>query len=165
MKKNQQWTALQRAVFFSGIVSAAKLLGEHPEAYRRRIMKEELGIDHLSGATKTTGFDRLMQRVWVDRGDYARALDYSGGDVKRLRYLAMSAAMTIVGSDETAACRYVAGIFSQMKLVQMAADTLAMKLQRADGWDDFTEMQIKKVISALHIQMTRAARKASCSVV
>ena len=154
-----QLTTLQRATLFAHVKNAAVECGEKPEVYRKRIMREELGVDHLSEVSRTDGFDRLMCRMLKDCGDYSHALDYVGGDVKRLRYLALSAAARICGGApfdvELMLCRYVAGVMINMKYSSLDRDALAIRLQRDDGWDDFTPMQLKKVVAALNLQVRR----------
>ena len=152
-------TKLQRATLFAHVKNAAIDCGEKPEDYRKRIMREELGVDHLSDVSRTDGFDRLMCRMLKDCGDYSHALDYVGGDVKRLRYLALSAAARICDGApldvELMLCRYVAGVIINMKYSSLDRDALAIRLQRDDGWDDFTPMQLKKVVAALNLQVRR----------
>ena len=152
-------TALQRATLFAHVKNAAAELCVDPEKYRKMIMREELGVDHLSEVSRTDGFERLMCRLLKDEGDYSHALDYTGGDVKRLRYLALAAANSICDGApedvERQLCRYVAGVMINMKFSSSDRDTLAMRLQRDDGWDDFTPMQLKKVVAALNLQVRR----------
>ena len=149
-------TALQRATLFAHVKNAAVECGEKPEAYRKRIMREELGVDHLSEVSRTEGFDRLMCRMLKDCGDYSHALDYTGGDVRRLRYLALSAARQCCDVEgEPELCRYVAGVMVNMKFSRLDVGALAIRLQRDDGWDDFTPLQLKKVVAALNLQVRR----------
>ena len=154
-----QLTALQRATLFAHVHKSASEQGVDPEKYRKMIMREELGVDHLSEVSRTDGFDRLMCRMLKDCGDYSHALDYTGGDVKRLRYLALSAAAKICDGApfdvEQMLCRYIAGVMFNMRFVSSDRDSLAMRLQRDDGWDDFTPMQLKKVVAALNLQVRR----------
>ena len=154
-----QLTTLQRATLFAHVKNAAAELCVDPEKYRKMIMREELGVDHLSEVSRTDGFERLMCRLLKDEGDYSHALDYIGGDVKRLRYLALSAAAKICDGApfdvEQMLCRYVAGVIVNMKYSSLSREALAMRLQRDDGWDDFTPMQLKKVVAALNLQIRR----------
>ena len=154
-----QLTALQRATLFAHVHKAASDLRADPEKYRKMIMREELGVDHLSEVSRTDGFDRLMCRMLKDCGDYSHALDYVGGDVKRLRHLALSAAAKICDGApfdvEQMLCRYVAGVIVNMKYSSLSREALAMRLQRDDGWADFTPMQLKKVVAALNLQVRR----------
>ena len=157
-----QLTTLQRATLFAHVHKAASELCVDPEKYRKMIMREELGVDHLSEVSRTDGFDRLMCRMLKDCGEYSHALDYVGGDIRRLRYLALSAARKccdgapLADADEQAmVCKYVAGLMVNMKLSRLSQGALAIQLQRADGWDDFSPMQLKKVVAALNLQVRR----------
>ena len=97
MKKNKQpLTQLQRQFLFVGCSATARELGVDASEYRHQIMKEELGIEHLSDCGRTEDFDNLMRRVFADRGEYSRAMDFVGGNVRRLQYLAVEAAKEIV---------------------------------------------------------------------
>lgn len=157
-------TPLQRKVVFVGCNETARYLGESPLEYRRKIMLEELKIISLTECNRTDDFDKLMRRIWVDRGDYARALDYTGGDVKRLRYLAIEAAKKIlVQADgegtcpdyDRAALRYVAAVMVQMHMSTQTVDSLVFQLARPDGFDDFSPIALKKVVSALQVHLRR----------
>lgn len=159
----QQLTKIQRATIFLHVKGAAIECGEDPETYRKRIMREELGVNHLSEVSRTTGFDRLMRRIFEDRGEYSRALDYVAGDEKRLRHLAIRAAKEIVAErgsgtpDEMTriAFKYVAGVMVQMRMSYQTVGSLAIKLQRPDGWDDFTTCQLRSVVAALQAHIRR----------
>ena len=91
-------TPLQRRLFFMVIRPAAQEVGADLEEYRKRILKEELGVEHMSDVGNTGDFDKLMSRIYQDCGDYARALEYSTGSVSRLAHLAVKAAERIVAA-------------------------------------------------------------------
>lgn len=149
-------TATQRGIFFSWVKTAAAECGEDSDTYRKRIMREELGVDHLSEVSRTSGFDKLMCRVLKDSGEFALALPYVAGNENRLRYLVVEAAKKIVGTtDLVAASRYIAGVAVNMRFSRQTVDALAMQLQRDDGWDDFTELQLKKLVAALNTHIRR----------
>ena len=59
-------TPLQRKALFMGIRPAAIEVGEDPEVYRKCILKEELGVEHLDEVSRNGGFDKLMSRIWAD---------------------------------------------------------------------------------------------------
>ena len=154
-----QLTTLQRATLFAHVHKAASELRADPEKYRKMIMREELGVDHLSEVSRTDGFEKLMCRMLKDCGEYSHAIDYTGGDIRRLRYLALSAARQCCDAapldDEAMCCKYVAGLMVQMKISSLSSGALAIRLQRDDGWDDFSTMQLKKVVAALNLQVRR----------
>ena len=119
-------TPLQRRLFFMAIRPAAKDFGEEPEAYRRRILREELGVEHMSEVSRGDGFDKLMSRIWADRGDYERALFYSKGTEVRLVHLIVDAAKKIVVASpdyDGTAYKYVVGVMAQSKMFETLPGT------------------------------------------
>lgn len=157
----------QMKCLFSAVRRAAENLGRDGEEYRREVLREELGVEHLRDVTKTSGFDKLMQRILSDAGEYEEALSYTGGDVKRLRFLAIRAATRIcinqgaVAPGEIQVSKYIAGVIVQMRFSTMDRDSLAFKLMRPDGYDDFTEYELKKVVAALQKHVRRSAKNAA----
>lgn len=159
-------TKLQYACLFKGCQETAAYLAQDPEEYRKSILFSELGLTSFKEVDRVHGFEQLMRRIFTDRGEYSRALEYVGGDTNRLRHLATEAAKEIVRQSHpvqnqttdylnNVACRYVAGVMVQMRMSFQTVDSLAMKLQRDDGWDDFTDLQLKKVVSALQAYIRR----------
>lgn len=147
----------QRRTLFAEIHRAANELGEDPEGYRKRILKEELGVDSFARVSRTDGFNRLMARVKGDQGDYVGAIHYSTGNVRAFRYLIERSARELIGAEATARAvgTYVAGILRQMRFSGLERDVLAMRLQRDDGYEDFTEDQLRKVLMALNVHLGR----------
>ena len=147
----------QRRTLFAEIYRAANELGENPEGYRKRILKEELGVDSFARVSRTEGFNRLMARVKADQDDYMGAIRYSMGNVRAFRYLIERSARELLGAEATARAvgTYVAGILRQMRFSGLERDVLAMRLQRDDGYEDFTEDQLRKVLMALNVHLGR----------
>lgn len=152
-------TPLQRRLFFMAIRPAAQEVGADLEEYRKRILKEELGVEHMSDVGKTGDFDKLMSRIYQDRGDYARALEYSTGSVSRLAHLAVKAAERIVGAKP---CRggtaydYIAGVMQQSRMVEMRqVHVMATRLADGSGWHDFTESQLRRLVMMLNTHVRR----------
>lgn len=150
----------QIKLLFSAIREAAENVGEKPEEYRKRVMKEELGVEHLAEVTKTVGFDKLMQRVLADSGRFEAAMNYVGADINRLRFVLLRAATRVLmnmgrEANESEVYKYVAGIMTQMRISYQDRDSLWFKLQRKDGFDDFSPYQLKKVIAALQTHIRR----------
>ena len=81
-------TPAQRSAFFRALNAAAVELGiaspAGREEYRRRVMREETGREHLAQLNRTTDFDKCMRRFSEDAVDYAAAARYAVGDVYRL---------------------------------------------------------------------------------
>ena len=63
-------TPAQRAAFFRALQAASIELGydtpEARETYRKEVMREEAGVEHLADLSRTTGFDRVMRRFAAD---------------------------------------------------------------------------------------------------
>ena len=105
----------QRRTLFATIRAAAREQGEQPEAYRKRVMAEELGVEHLSQVTATTGYDTLMARICRDAGDDANAIKYALATTTRLRHLITDAAEALAPGN---ALGYVAGVMIQSHTVR-----------------------------------------------
>ena len=134
-------------------------VGEDSEAYRRRILLEELGVEHMSQVSSTDDYEKLMTRMALDRGDYEDALRYSAGSLRRLHYLIGAAAKHLVVEERFrgSGWRYLAGILVQAGMVQAADENLINRLANPEGWMDFTELQMKKVLMMLQKQLRRLA--------
>lgn len=150
----------QMKCLFSAVRRAAENLGRESEEYRREVLREELGVEHLRDVTKTSGFDKLMQRVLADSGRFEAAMDYVGADINRLRFVLLRAATRVLlnmgrEANESEVYKYVAGIMTQMRISYQDRDSLWFKLQRKDGFDDFSPYQLKKVIAALQTHIRR----------
>lgn len=158
----------QRNIFFASLYRTTTYLGKHTkeevEEYRKKIMREELGVDSLTVANGTKDLDKLLKRLAVDRCDYEAAIKLSQGDVKRLRYCIFNAAEKINklrGSEPYAgeACDYVAGVLRQAGFSTMTGHAFASKLKCDDGWLDFTEKQMKTVLQILQKHLRRLENK------
>ena len=144
---------LQRRTLFATIRQAAGELGEQPEAYRKRVMAEELGAEHLSQVSATTGFDALMARVCRDAGDDASAIKYALGAATRLRHLIMEAADLLAPGN---ALDYVAGVMIQSHTVTgLAQAVLAAHLSHESFWCQLSAQQLRRVLAMLKTHIRR----------
>ena len=135
--------------------AAAREQGEQPEAYRKRIMAEELGVEHLYQVSATTGFDVLMARACRDAGDDAAAIKYALGAITRLRHLIMEAADLLAPGN---ALGYVAGVMIQSRTVRgYDQPTLAARLASDTGWLDLTNPQLRRLLAMLKTHLRRHA--------
>lgn len=155
-------TPLQRRILFRELGATAFALGEDKEQYRKRVMRETVGVDHLSEVTRTDGFDSMMRRILQDRGDYQRASEYILGGLARLRYLIREAAEKIVAakSYQGSAYDYIAGVMIQNGMLPSytARSSAAEKLMHEAGWVDFTDRQVKLVLIILQKEVARLKR-------
>ena len=146
----------QRRALFASVRGAARETGEDPEADRRRIMREELGVEHLCQVSPASGFDRLMARACSDAGDYARAGDYAVASSRRLRRLVEEAAREIAPAHPFL---YVAGVMVQSGIARTRdADALAASLEGGTGWLDYPDGDMRRVLAMLKTHLRRRRR-------
>ena len=145
----------QRRTLFATIRAAAREQGEQPESYRKRVMAEELGVEHLSQVSATTGFDTLMARICRDSGDFQRAVSYATQATRRLQHLIEDVARAIAPDDP---CGYVAGVMLQSRLAPIGDDaTLADRLRRGSVWLDVPEPHLRRILAMLKTHLRRHA--------
>ena len=154
LPKTKQLTAVQRAALFKVLAGTAYALGERQEPYRKRIMLEELGVEHLNEVSRTEGYDKLMCRLYMDRGDYSRASDYLGGSLKRWRHLIVSAARKVTRKGTP--YDYIQGVMIQSKMLPEGTPRSACeKLVDERGWLDLTEEQLRSLLAIINTRATR----------
>lgn len=118
-------TPAQRAAFFRALQVASIELGydtpESRETYRKEVMREEAGVDHLADLDRTTGFDRVMRRFAADAGDFETASRFAVADVQRKAALVRVCCAQVLqlkgcasGTDDAA--DYLGGIVAQARI-------------------------------------------------
>lgn len=151
----------QRRALFASIREAAREQGEQPEAYRKRVMAEELGVESLSQVGRGGDFDKLMSRICQDCGDFARALSYSKGSFSRLKHLIVRAAERIVAGKPDwrgSAYDYIAGVMRQSGMIPATTPRIwCERLVSDSGWLDFTEPQMRRLLMMLSTHLRRHA--------
>lgn len=80
-------TPAQRSAFFRALQAASIELGhdtpEEREAYRKQVMRDEVGKEHLAELSRTADFDAVMRRFAADAGDYEAASRFAVADDAR----------------------------------------------------------------------------------
>ncbi len=123
--KDTKITQAQRAAFFRALQAAATELGiagtEAREAYRRRVMREETGKEHLAQLSRTGDFDAVMRRFAADAGDYEAASRFAVADGARkaaLVRICCAQIMQLKGcvAGTTEAADYLGGIVEQARI-------------------------------------------------
>lgn len=118
-------TARQRAAYWEAHKAACIELElstrEERESYRKIVMKEECGKEHVSQLDRTRDFDRVMLRFAKDAGDYEAAGRFAVADEARqvlLLRICCAQLMQLKGAAEgtTAAADYLAGIIEQARI-------------------------------------------------
>lgn len=120
-KEVETLTKPQLAAYWRSASAAAREVGEPVETYRKRVMREECGVDSVKALNRTGDFDKVMARFAVDAGDYAAAGHFATSDVRRLAVMVRiccAQVMQLKGEPEgsTATADYLAGIVRQAHL-------------------------------------------------
>lgn len=117
-------TKPQAAAFwrlFSAACRRNAVLPAQRDAYRHRLLRETLGVSHMSQIDRTEGFDRIMARLALEAGDDAAAAHYAVGSDRRRAALVADCATQVLqlamadapGADPLP---YIAGILAQANL-------------------------------------------------
>lgn len=158
-------TEIQRKTLFSEIHKTANDLGVDPEAYRKKIMLECCGVEHLADVSRTDGFDRLMVRALQDRGEYGLACRFMVGSAHRLRHLCVEAAETVCALTRYrgSAYEYIAGVMIQAGYLPKKASraVFADRLVSDSGWGDLTEGEMRRLLTMLRCHLRRIRSRSS----
>ena len=123
--RNIGLTPAQRSAFFRALNAACVELGhdtpEARESYRKQVMRDEAGVEHLAELSRTTGFDRCMARFAVDSCDYEAASRFAVAAVARqaaLVRICCAQVLQLKGcvAGTTEAADYLAGIVEQARV-------------------------------------------------
>jgi len=123
--KDTKITQAQRAAFFHALQAAANELGhdtpEAREAYRKAVMREETGKEHLAELSRTGDFDAVMRRFAADAGDYEAASRFAVADDARKAALVRICCAQVLQlkcceAGSTEAADYLAGIVEQARI-------------------------------------------------
>lgn len=154
---------LQRKTLFRYVHSAAAELGEDPEAYRKRVMKDVLDAEHLADVNPRGDYERLMSRICSDAGDFNRALSFSVAAVGRYRYAILATAREILAFSPNSSTRpidYVAGLMFQSRMIKDRPTPLYIaRLESDSGWLDFSTRDLKNLLAMLHSHLSRLKRR------
>ena len=124
-KKSSGLTPAQRAVFFRALQAASIELGldtsEAREEYRKSVMREETGKEHLAQLSRTQDFDACMRRFASDAGDFETASRFAiADDARKAAILRICCAQVLqlqgCVAGTTEAADYLAGIVEQARV-------------------------------------------------
>ena len=161
----------QQGLFWRMLNQATDNLHLDPNAcvkYRKDVLREEGGVEHLGELDRTTGYDKVIARMAVDAGDYETACRFATGDVKRFRHMCLERARAIIscadpddihniGSPE----KYIAGIMFQGRLVYRPFDTVATfgkKLESDGAWEDIPCETLRLVLQILSSNLLKVRK-------
>lgn len=119
--KDTALTRPQLSAYWRAATVAAREVGEPLETYRKRVMREECGVESVKALSRTGDFDKVMLRFAVDAGDYESAAKYAVGDSLRkavLIRICCAQVMQLLGvtPGSSQALEYLAGIIRQANL-------------------------------------------------
>ena len=124
-KKSSGLTPAQRSAFFRALQAASIELGhatpEEREDYRKTVMREETGKEHLAQLSRTKDFDACMRRFASDAGDYETASRFAiADDARKAAILRICCAQVLqlkgCVAGTTEAADYLAGIVEQARV-------------------------------------------------
>ena len=124
-KKSSGLTSAQHSAFFRALQAASIELGhstpEEREAYRKQVMREETGKEHLAQLSRTKDFDACMRRFAADAGDFETASRFAiADDARKAAILRICCAQVLqlkgCVAGTTAAADYLAGIVEQARV-------------------------------------------------
>lgn len=140
-------TKRQAALFWRFLAAAAECQAvPDREAYRKRVLREELGVEHLRDVGRTGDFDKLMLRLAQDAEDWHGLAYYSVAGERRLADLVADCATQVLELSPGLGVHpmaYVSGILNQSGMspirvaggdywLDLAPDDLARLLQILD---------------------------------
>ena len=140
-------TKKQAALFWRSLAAAAERQAvPDREAYRKRILREECGVEHMRDIGRTEGFDRLMLRLAQDAEDWHGLAYYSVAGERRLAELVADCATQVLdlsARDTVLPLAYLGGVLKQSAMspirtvgedywLDLAPDDLARLLQILD---------------------------------
>ena len=157
--KDTSLTRPQLAAYWRAASAAAREVGEPLEAYRKRVMCEECGVESLKELNRTSDFDRVMLRFATDAEDYEAAMRYTGGDDSRLSALVRDCVIQVLLLADSPADpgAYVRAILRQSLIrAETAAD---MFVGVSDLMLDIDAGSVRKVFQMLDTHRRRLLRR------
>lgn len=108
------WRMLKKACDALGIFTQAER-----EEYRKRVMRESTGKEHLALLSRTGDFDAVLRRFSADSGDFDKSGHFAVADERRLGFLIKVCCLQLMqlkGVAETEARRYLGGVLDQCRI-------------------------------------------------
>ena len=108
------WRMLKKACDALGIFTQAER-----EEYRKRVMRESTGKEHLALLSRTGDFDAVLRRFSADAGDFDKSGHFAVADERRMGYLIKVCCLQLMqlkGVSEADARRYLGGVLDQCRI-------------------------------------------------
>lgn len=128
------------------------------EAYRKRILREELGVEHMSQIGRTTDYDRVMHRLALEAEDWDALAHYGVAGDRRMAELVADCATQVLQlccSDLTvpSGIGYVNGILSQARLSPVRV------VDADDYWLDLSPDDLRILLQILDTHRRRLLKR------
>ena len=152
-------TEKQAAAFWRLLGAAARhQAAPDREAYRKRLLREELGVAHMSEIGRTTDYDRIMHRLALEAEDWDALAHYEVSGDRRLAAMVADCATQVLQLADSAASptpglAYVGGILAQAGLSpirQIAPD---------DYWLDLAPSDLRVLLQILDTHRRRLLKR------
>ena len=157
-------TKKQAALFWRCLAAAAERQAvPDREAYRKRILREELGVEHMRDVGRTEDFDKLMLRLAQDAEDWHGLAYYSVAGERRLADLVADCATQVLelfdieSSPDTyptfpEALGYISGILRQSGMSPV-------RLEVNDYWLDLDPADLARLLQILDTHRRRLIKR------
>ena len=149
-------TKKQAALFWRCLAAAAECQAvPDREAYRKRVLREELGVEHLRDVDRTEGFDRLMLRLAQDAEDWHGLSYYSVAGERRLADLVADCATQVLELSPRLGVNpmaYVSGILNQSGISPLRVDG-------GDYWLDLAPDDLARLLQILDTHRRRLIKR------
>lgn len=158
-------TKKQMAMFWPVFAEACREHGfttpQAKEDYRHQLLWDADKARHMSEVSSTGGFERLMQMVSLDAGDYLAASNYAIGDERRIGAMIDDCTrqiFEIAGVDKSSLDRisYVGAVLEQ-------AGFSRVRINSASWWMDYDAEKPIKVFQILDTYRRRLLKRQGVS--
>ena len=116
-------TSAQKALYWRMLKKACDALGifsqDEREEYRKRVMRESTGKEHLELLSRTGDFDAVLRRFSADAGDFEKTGHFAIADERRMGYLIKVCCLQLMqlkAIPEADARRYLGGVLDQCRI-------------------------------------------------
>ncbi len=149
-------TKKQAALFWCSLAAAAECQAvPDREAYRKRVLREELGVEHLRDVGRTGDFDKLMLRLAQDAEDWHGLAYYSVAGERRLADLVADCATQVLELSPGLGVHpmaYVSGILNQSGMSPIRIDG-------GDYWLDLAPDDLARLLQILDTHRRRLIKR------
>lgn len=152
-------TERQAAAFWRLLAAAARNQSvPDREAYRKRLLREELGVEHMSQIGRTTDYDRIMHRLALEAEDWTALAHYGVAGDRRMAALVADCATQVLQlccSDLTvpSGIGYVNGILAQARLSPVRV------VDADDYWLDLSPDDLRILLQILDTHRRRLLKR------